>query len=78
MYERRISKHKSIRITDYILTYLEDQKKKTGRYDLHNSYNGRALLVSYNTGHTKAINLPARECTYNDFQKLQLPCKHTQ
>ena len=67
MYKRRISKHKSMEITDYVLTYLEDQKKNNGRYDLYNFYNRRALLISYNTGYTKAIDFSAREYTCDEF-----------
>ena len=78
MHERRMKKQKSTRITDYALTYLEEQQRKSGRYNLHNSHNGKASLVSYNTGHTEAVDLPARHCTCDDFQELELPCRHAQ
>ena len=34
--------------------------------------------MSYNTGYTKAVDLPTKHYTYNDFQKLELPYRHAQ
>ena len=56
---------------------MEDQRRKTGRYRLYPSVNGRATLEAFNR-HEVYIDLRARTCSCRDFNKLKMLCRHAQ
>ena len=57
------------------MTYMEDQRRKTGRYHLYSSINGRAILKAFNK-YRLYIDLRVRICSYRDFNKLEILYRH--
>ena len=77
MYERRKKRQKSVRITDYVETYLEKERKQTGRYTIYMSSLGYTTLEALNRHHV-VVNLNENNYICGDFQELQMPCRHGQ
>ena len=59
------------------MTYIEDQRRKTGRYRLYLSVNKRAILEAFNR-YKVYIDLRVKTYSYRDFNKLKIPCRHAQ
>ena len=53
------------------MIYIEDQRRKTGRYRLYLSVNGRAILEAFNK-YEVYIDLRVRICFYRDFNELKI------
>ena len=57
------------------MTYMEDQRRKTGRYRLYLSINRRVILKTFNK-YKIYIDFRAKTYSYGNFNKLKILYKY--
>ena len=66
IYKRRKKRQKSVRIINYIKTYLEKEREQTRRYTIY-IFNLRYTTLEASNKHHIIVNLNENSYTYGDF-----------
>ncbi len=67
--------HKTIKITNHVLTYLASEMKKTEKYSIINSFKNVVMIQAFNEA-SHIIKLNENICICLNFQDKKISCRH--
>lgn len=75
IHKRCTQKHQSLRMPNKAYEYLDNKKKEAKKHFIY-SFSQDTRVVTGPDGSQHVVKLSTKECTCEQFQDMQIPCRH--